>query len=139
MRQYNTASLVSKPFLSSLYELQTLPGKLETQMQDCDDFSVEDLFHVFLNKLEIAGFFFSIYLQFSFYISVSVIFQKWKTQKNMSLFLFCFKRRCKMVSVILKCAKNELKLENPKKFALIVSREQTGIFSLNFGHSYRYA
>ena len=43
-----------------------------------------------------------------------------------------------MVGVILKLSKNALNLENPNKFALIVSREQTGIFSLNLGHSYRH-
>ena len=38
-----------------------------------------------------------------------------------------------------KVCKNALKLENSKKFALIVSHEQTGIVSLNFGQSYRHA
>ena len=38
-----------------------------------------------------------------------------------------------------KVCKNVLKWENHKKFAVIVSQEQTGLFSRNFRHSYRYA
>ena len=65
---------------------------------------------------------------------VSVIFKKREPLIKLFFTSFVrFKLRCKISGVILKCAKRGV----IKKLSMIVSYERTGMFSSNFGLSYK--
>ena len=83
-------------------KLNSVMGDLNLRRED-----IQDLFHVFLNKFEIAGFLLSFQFIYNFlFISCQCdIPEMENTNEILLCFFFRFKHHCKMVGVILKRSK----------------------------------
>ena len=93
-----------------------------------------------MNNFEIVIFllFFKLFVIF-FLNYVNVIFKKRVPLIKVAFTAFVhFKLHCKMSGVILNGAKKAFERGVIKKYAMIVSYEQTGIFSSDFRHSEDY-
>ena len=100
---------------------------------------IQDLFHVVFNNFEMAVFlsFFNLFTTF-FLHYVNVIFKKRVPTNKMVVYCFCvFETALQEEWCDFKVYKNAFELEILKMFAVIVSYEQTGMFSSNFRHSYK--